>query len=275
MTCQTCGNPHQQNFCPNCGEKRYDPHSLSLSHVAEEALEGFTHADQNIIRTVRAVLLRPGELPAEYVAGRRMRYMKPLAFFLVVNLVFFLLSVTNVFNQPLSSFLNYTPYTNFGTNEAVAHVLVTHHQTLDAYTPLFNGAMTNSSKGYLVLLIPLYGLLFGLLFITTGRTFIEHLIFATYFVAFMLLFMLIETFLFIIPFRWLLDERAWRAYGDILVSFTSLLAFAVYLFLAFRRFYRTGIVWSLLVALVSSIMLAVLVVAYRMLLFYKIVHMGH
>lgn len=275
MTCQTCGNAHQANFCPNCGEKRYDPHSLSLKHIVEETLEGFTHADHTLIRTLRTVLFRPGELPAEYVAGRRVRYMKPLGFFLVANLIFFLLSTTNVFNQPLNSFLNYTPYTNYGTNEAVGHLLTARHQTLDEYTPVFNETMTSSSKTYLVVLIPVYALIFSLLFITTGRTFIEHLIFATYFVAFLLLLMLVETFVLIVPFQLLFDQRLWRIYGDSFVSLVSLLAFAVYLFMAFRRFYRTGTFWSLLAALFSSATLVAVIVTYRMLLFYKITQLNH
>lgn len=275
MTCQTCGNPNQENFCPNCGEKRYDPHSLSLTHVAEEAVEGFTHADHNLLRTLRAVLLRPGELPAEYVAGRRVRYMKPLGFFLVVNLVFFLLSTTNVFNQPLNSFLNYPPYTEFGTDEAIRHVLTERHETLAQYTPLFNAAMTSSSKTYLVLLIPLYALVFSLLFIATGRTFIEHLIFATYYIAFMLLFMLLITFVVVVPFEWLFGQQSWVAFGDRYVSVLVLTVLTAYLSLAFRHFYRTSVFWSLLSAVVSSGMLAVLIVAYRMVLFYKIIHTGH
>jgi Protein of unknown function (DUF3667) len=165
MTCQTCGDPHQENFCPSCGEKRYDPHSLSLKHVAEESLESFTHADHNLLRTIHAVLLRPGELPAEYVAGRRVRYMKPLGFFLLVNLLFFLLTSSNAFNQPLNSFLTYTPYTNFGSKKTIEHVLAEHHETLANYTPRFDAAMVSSSKGFLVLLIPLYALVFSLLFI--------------------------------------------------------------------------------------------------------------
>ncbi|MBO0935195.1 DUF3667 domain-containing protein [Fibrella sp. HMF5335] len=275
MTCQTCGNPHQEHFCPNCGEKRHDPHSLSLKHVVEESLESFTHADHNLLRTVRAVLLQPGKLPAEYVAGRRIRYMKPLGFFLVVNLVFFLLSSTNVFNQPLSSFLTYSPYIEFGTNKTVNHLLTERHETLLTYTPRFNAAMTSSSKGFLVLLIPLYALVFSLIFVTARRTFIEHLLFATYFMAFMLLYMLVVTFLVAMPIQHFMGIQAWVRYGDGLVSFIILFALAIYLFIAFRRFYRTGVVWSLLAAMLSSVTLAVLVFAYRMVLFYKIVYAGH
>ncbi|MBO0934265.1 DUF3667 domain-containing protein [Fibrella aquatilis] len=275
MTCQTCGNPHQENFCPSCGEKRYDPHSLSLKHMLEESLETFTHADHNFLRTLHAVLLRPGELPAEYVAGRRIRYMKPLGFFLLINLLFFLLTSSNAFNQPLDSFLNYTPYITFGTNKTVDHRLAERHETLDEFTPRFNTAMASSSKGFLVLLIPLYALVFNLLFIRTRRSFIEHLVFATYFVAFMLLFMLLEKLLIAVPFMALFGQQGWVSYGDRLVTLIGLLSLAIYLFLAFRRFYQTGVVWSLLTATLSSLTLAAIVVAYRMMLFYKIVLTSH
>ncbi|GAB3719476.1 hypothetical protein GCM10027592_63050 [Spirosoma flavus] len=103
--------------------------------------------------------------------------MKPLGLFLVINFVFFLLATYNAFNQPLSSFLNYTNYTAFGTKEAVQQALTSSDQSLVTYQPVFDESMKASSKTYLIVLIPLYALIFGLLMWSSRRTFIEHLIF--------------------------------------------------------------------------------------------------
>ncbi|RZM19016.1 MAG: hypothetical protein EOO88_39240 [Pedobacter sp.] len=121
----------------------------------------------------------------------------------------------------------------------------------------------------------MYALVFGLLLISSGRTFIEHLIFATYFIAFLLLFLLLETFIIILPIQWLFSQGTWVNSLDALVSVLSLVVVAVYLFLAFRRFYRTSVLWSVLAALASSGTFFIIVVTYRLLLFYKIVRFGH
>ena len=91
----------------------------------------------------------------------------------------------------------------------------------------------------------------------------------------MLLFMLLEKLLIPVPFMALFGPQAWVRYGDLLVSAIGLLALGTYLTLAFRRFYQAGAIWSLLAAALSSLTLAVIVVAYRMVLFYKIIYTGH
>jgi hypothetical protein len=275
MTCQTCGHLHQENFCPNCGEKRFDPHSLTLSHVSEEILEGFTHADHTLLRTLKTLVFRPGQLSAEYVAGRRVIYMKPLALFLVINLVFFLLASYNAFNQPLSSFLTYTNYTAFGTKQVVQRILDQTHQTLDTYQPVFDASMKASSKTYLILLIPLYALIFGVLMWSARRTWIEHLIFSTHFLSFVLLFFLLQQILVVLPIIGLIGVHQWEERGDLIVSLLGLAFVGVYLARGFKRFYGTGPVMSGFGALLSTILFTGVVMAYRLLLFYKIVWLSH
>ncbi|MVM28521.1 DUF3667 domain-containing protein [Spirosoma sp. HMF4905] len=275
MTCQTCGHHNQEKFCPNCGEKRFDPHSLTLSHVAEEIVESFTHADHTLLRTLNTLLFKPGYLSVEYVAGRRVRYMKPLGLFLVINLVFFLLVTYNAFNQPLSSFLNYDNYTAFGTKEAVAHKLKESGQTLAAYQIVFDASMKASSKSYLIVLIPVYALIFSLLMWSAHRTFIEHLVFAAHFLSFVLLYFLVQQFLIVLPFIWLFGQEQWAARGDLIWSLLSLILVGLYQAKAFSRFYQVDRRWSVLAALLSTVLFAGVVMAYRLLLFYKIVYLSH
>lgn len=275
MTCQTCGHLNQENFCPNCGEKRFDPHSLTLSHVSEEILEGFTHADHTLLRTLKTLLFRPGQLTAEYVLGRRVIYMKPLGLFLVVNLAFFLLASYNVFNQPLSSFLNYANYTAFGTKQAVQNALDHTHHTLDTYQPVFDASMKASSKTYLIVLIPLYALIFGVLMWPARRTWIEHLIFSTHFLSFVLIFFLLQQLLVVLPIIGLIGLHQWEVRGDLITSLLGLAFVGFYLARGFKRFYGTGPVWSAFAAILSTVLFMGVVMAYRLLLFYKIVWLSH
>ncbi|WP_410503458.1 DUF3667 domain-containing protein [Hymenobacter sp. AT01-02] len=69
-------------YCPQCGQPR--PHRLSVRHVLHELLHVFTHADKSIFAYTGHVLLRPGQVVADYLAGRRKRYFNPFQFLLLV-----------------------------------------------------------------------------------------------------------------------------------------------------------------------------------------------
>lgn len=275
MTCQTCGNPRQENFCPHCGEKRHNPHSLTVRHYAEETLEGFTHFDHRFFRSVRALLLKPGFLTAEFVRGRRVRYMLPLPLFLVCNLLFFFFQTNNVFNQPLGSFVGYQPYTYFGTVQTARRALAKSGEAEREFTQRFNAAMTTASKAYLFVLIPVFALLLALLFVRKRRTFIEHLLFSTHLFAFLLLFFLLQGALLILPARLLTGQSGDSPNLDLVFSLSTLVVLVVYLFVGFRRFYQTPRGWSGVAAVLGTLAFPLLVIGYRMLLFYKIIGFGH
>ena len=90
-TCSDCGEPTTGNFCANCGQPTHV--HRSLLHLGEELLHGVMHFDARIWRTLPLLLLNPGRLTREWIAGARTRYVSPLAIFLfTVFLMFFLLS---------------------------------------------------------------------------------------------------------------------------------------------------------------------------------------
>ncbi len=274
MTCQTCGHPHQENFCPNCGEKHHDPHHLTFRHFAEETLEGFTHVDHRFFRSVRALLFKPGFLTAEFVRGRRVPYMLPLPLFLVCNLLFFFFQTNNAFNQPIDSFTQYKPYTYFNTKQTAERVLDASGKSDREFAGQFNATMTTASKAYLFVLVPVFALLLALFFVSKKRTFIEHLLFATHFYSFVLLFFLLQLAL-IIPLSLLIGQSDYSRQFDMVISLISLGGIGVYLSLAFRRFYQINRPWSAVAAFAGSVAFIALVVGYRMLLFYKIMYSGH
>ena len=89
--CGNCGNPVTQRYCGACGQ-RLEPPVHSLWHFSRVATEDLTHADSRLWRTLGALLFRPGHLTAEFLAGRRARYLPPLRLYLVLSVVFFLVA---------------------------------------------------------------------------------------------------------------------------------------------------------------------------------------
>ncbi|MGA2598844.1 MAG: DUF3667 domain-containing protein [Bryobacteraceae bacterium] len=88
--CVSCGHALAGGpFCAFCGEEAHDTHDLSLRHFfSHSVLHEFIHVDGKIIRTLRALLFRPGFLACEYFAGRRVLYVNPLRLLLTAAILF-------------------------------------------------------------------------------------------------------------------------------------------------------------------------------------------
>ena len=61
-----------------------------MSEFAGEALEGVTHADSRLWRTLWLLVAKPGFLTVEFLEGRRARYLPPFRLYLVLSVVLFL-----------------------------------------------------------------------------------------------------------------------------------------------------------------------------------------
>ncbi|MGJ5813329.1 DUF3667 domain-containing protein [Paludibaculum fermentans] len=80
------------SYCSNCGEEILHDGALGVGHLAHDFLHEFTHLDGKIWRTLRALLLQPGRLTAEYWAGRRGLWIRPLRLYLVISALQLLLA---------------------------------------------------------------------------------------------------------------------------------------------------------------------------------------
>ncbi|MFL5393999.1 MAG: DUF3667 domain-containing protein [Myxococcales bacterium] len=65
---------------------------LPFLSLAAEALQEMAGVELRLAGTFRRLLLRPGDVTADYLAGRRARYMTPLRAYLVASVAFFFAS---------------------------------------------------------------------------------------------------------------------------------------------------------------------------------------
>jgi hypothetical protein len=86
-----CHAPVEDPWCSKCGQKQsdLDPTWHDLLH---ETLHEFLHLDGKIFRTARKLFLEPGELTAEFLRGRRARYIGALRLYLTLSVLFFVLT---------------------------------------------------------------------------------------------------------------------------------------------------------------------------------------
>ena len=86
--CLNCGAALGGDFCSRCGQEASDLHRTVRQLVADVVGDVFS-LDTRLLRTLRPLLLQPGELTRDYLAGRRVRQVPPLKIYLIAALVFF------------------------------------------------------------------------------------------------------------------------------------------------------------------------------------------
>lgn len=82
--CTNCGHTLVDVYCARCGEKQPDHHDLTVGHFLHELFHELFHLDSKLFRTLRDLMMRPGELTAAYFEGRKKRYIAPLRMFLTL-----------------------------------------------------------------------------------------------------------------------------------------------------------------------------------------------
>ena len=135
--CPTCPAEHDTPFCPTCGEER--PGRLTLKELGKEAVEAALSLDGKLMRSLHALIVRPGTLTAAYVAGQRRAYVGPLTLFLAANALFFAvqsMSRTNIFATSLDGHLHHQDWSAVASAMTARH-LAAKATTLAAYAPLF------------------------------------------------------------------------------------------------------------------------------------------
>jgi hypothetical protein len=91
VRCKNCDAVLLGRFCANCSQAA-NVHVPTTRELVHEMLEGITHSDSRLWRTLTTLWFKPGKLTAEFVAGRRVAYLPPFRLYLIVSIVFFLIA---------------------------------------------------------------------------------------------------------------------------------------------------------------------------------------
>ncbi|HEX8661745.1 MAG TPA: DUF3667 domain-containing protein [Brevundimonas sp.] len=160
-----------------------------LRDLAHEAVTAVSSVDGKLLRTLRTLILRPGELTAAYAAGRRTPYIGPLPLFLAANALFFAVqsaSHVNILASPLASHLGDQDWQGLA-RALTERRLEANGMALAAYAPLFDQAAVLNAKALIVLMPAVFFLAPALLFARRHRPLALHGVFALHLYAFLLL----------------------------------------------------------------------------------------
>jgi hypothetical protein len=233
-----------------------------------QVFHSLSSIDGRLLRSLKVLLLRPGEISNAYVLGPRKPYIGPFQLFLIVNVAFFAVQAfadSPIFSNSLYSHLHEQDWSAFARG-LVQSKLAAAHTTLAAYMPVFDHAVDVNARSLVILLVLPFTLLLIPLFATSHRPFVTHLVFALHLLAFLLVCSC-ALLLFTLLEKWLGGSGLRSPLVD-WGSFVVLTAvIATYLYIATAVVYgASGLVRALKVALLA-VVIAAAVPGYRFLIF--------
>jgi hypothetical protein len=86
INCVNCGQIGAGKYCNACGNA-YHTHRITLGHIIHEVVHLLTHFDKGLLYTIKELLLRPGFMQRDYLAGKRSKHQKPFAMFFVCGTI--------------------------------------------------------------------------------------------------------------------------------------------------------------------------------------------
>jgi hypothetical protein len=87
--CLNCGYIVEENFCTHCGQENIVTKEDAF-HMVTHAIADYFHFEHKFFGTIGPLLLKPGKLTKEYVAGKRMASIHPIRLYIFISIVFFL-----------------------------------------------------------------------------------------------------------------------------------------------------------------------------------------
>ena len=88
--CLNCKADLVGRYCHVCGQENLEPKE-TVWHLVQHFFNDITHFDGKFFETVKYLMLKPGFLSKEYMAGRRMSYLNPIRMYVFTSAIFFII----------------------------------------------------------------------------------------------------------------------------------------------------------------------------------------
>ena len=192
--CAGCGAAVTGRYCTDCGEHT-EPHDYSMKHFVEEVLETVAHVDGRVFASFRSLLTRPGQLAADFLAGRRKAQIGPVQMFVVCNVLYFLflpLALQVPFTSTLRMQTENRPWRVMAKRMVDAKVSG-RHEEIEEYAVHFDETAHLQGHSLVMLMVPLFAIGVWALHPRARRYYAEHLVFSFYAIGLLLLWMTVVT----------------------------------------------------------------------------------
>lgn len=262
--CRNCGSPLHGEHCHACGQPRKGL-LRDVRTIAGELLDSLFDLDGRLLRTLPALLFRPGFLSRAYIDGHRIRYVSPVRLFVFLCLAaFFAARLTtpapeigedgesasalesdepgiSINGQPWDPDANpvsigiFPDAANDWLNAQIGHIPQNLERIREDPDLLIN-AFFSALPTALFVLVPVFALLLKLLYLFEKRLYMEHLVIALHGHAFVCAMLLLGTLAGAI--EQLAGQAAWLSMPLTVLQAAATLWVPVYLWLHLKNAYH-------------------------------------
>jgi hypothetical protein len=201
-TCLNCGAEVTGKFCSQCGQENIETRE-NFFHLVGHFVSDYLHFDSKFFRSLIPLFTKPGFLTKQYWEGKRVHYIHPLRLFFFVTIIFMISTALfyNRFGKDLKEKFSFQ-------DEALATLDTTKLSTLPDSAKIFLAGRKDSvmvkdvraelakdkrqlrkfragfDKAFVNLkyvsffLLPVYALIFKMLFLRRKSFYVDHLVYA-------------------------------------------------------------------------------------------------
>ena len=144
--CKNCESELNGKFCNNCGQ-RTSVGKVTFKETFQDFMDMVFSVNAPLMLTLKMLIVNPGKLFREYLNGKRKKYYKPVAFFILSTVVYLI----------LISILNYNPFSNLASAGDVS-------KDFDLLLNQANEFMAQNMNNFLFVFVFSFGILLKLFF---------------------------------------------------------------------------------------------------------------
>lgn len=181
--CKSCGNTFIGLYCNQCGEKVIVPSDRSLKTFMSGILVALTFADSKFFKSIALVVFNPGFLSREFAEGRRVKYLRPMSLFFLLNLIYFIFPIIQLFNATLRTQLN-SFHGKYGVATIAAKMNALGIRDIGSFALVYDQKTGGLAKMLVIVFAIIVSLPLNLIYRTRNRFFTDHVGWAVELVCF-------------------------------------------------------------------------------------------
>jgi|APTNR8051073442_1049403.scaffolds.fasta_scaffold00452_3 hypothetical protein len=269
--CRCCNHVFKGRYCNICGEKVIEPNERTFLTFLDNLLNAFTFLDGKFLRSLKLLILRPGQLSRNIADGLRVPYMKMVSLFFVANFFYFLFPFFDSFNSTLYSQTNLMGQHSVRAKAIVAKEVEKRQISMEEFQEKYRTQSTNLSKLLLVTLVLVLTITHMVINYSKKNFFFDHLLVSLEFYSFHLLVNMLLLPAIVLLLIKCASLFSWDWTGMLTDRIFSVPVYGLVLYFLIRAqriFYQQKWYWAIPKAIILFYLFTETIPLYRILLFY-------
>lgn len=244
MNCQSCGAEQSGNYCTVCGEERLTPKLRSSSYLMKSFFTELTDIDGKFWFTTKNLILHPGQIDYDYSIGRRNIYIKPVTLFLMINVLFVMLSSLTDFYIKFSAQIELQAYSTIIRPHVLDYVAST-GLALNEFSQQYDQLVKLLARSLIIIQVPIFAIFLALICYRKNYYFGDYITFSLNYHSWFLLLMIVIIYPDY-PIRWINETELLPFKIPSIWRYLLTGAVLIYFSIAIQRMFRFSWLQTLL-----------------------------